>query len=295
MGSPPLDVSAIVPDDAAVLNMDNAVSMLGRRRLVSYKHDGMPFIVQLLDYLHDDLPRLGIEVAGRLVGENNAGPRNQSPGNRHALLFAAGKLARLMISPMRQTDRGHRFLRQTVPGRRRDVRIYQRQLNVIKHGCLRKQVESLKNEPELLIADLRYFLFGIVSHRLAFEEIVAGSVIIKETQDLQQGRLARAGRPHNRDEFARLHGKAYAVENRRLDFPVPVHLGQIVDFNERHGLFFFSKDNDLVSFGNPFDDFNIAVGALQAGLDRDLDDFFALQDLDELLAVFSDNGPLRNS
>ena len=42
----------------------------------------------------DHLPRLPVEVAGRLVGQEQHGLVDQGPGDGHALLFAARQLAR---------------------------------------------------------------------------------------------------------------------------------------------------------------------------------------------------------
>ncbi len=48
--------------------------------------------------------RFRIEISGRLVGEKNLGTIDESTGERHALLFAAGKLGGIMIHALRQSD-----------------------------------------------------------------------------------------------------------------------------------------------------------------------------------------------
>ena len=47
---------------------------------------------------------LRVELAGRLVGEHQDRLLHQGPGDRHALLFAAGKLVRAVVEPLTQAD-----------------------------------------------------------------------------------------------------------------------------------------------------------------------------------------------
>jgi hypothetical protein len=53
----------------------------------------------------DDLrPGGGIEIAGRLVGQQKLRPRGEGARQRHALLFAAGKVFRVMPQPFPEAD-----------------------------------------------------------------------------------------------------------------------------------------------------------------------------------------------
>ena len=47
---------------------------------------------------------LGVEVAGRLVGEQDARPVDQGPGDGGPLHLAAGQLARPVLEPMAEAD-----------------------------------------------------------------------------------------------------------------------------------------------------------------------------------------------
>ncbi len=59
---------------------------------MSYQDHGAPLGRQTPKQSQNQLARVGIEVAGRLVGSDNLGSVDQSPGNGHALLLTAGKL-----------------------------------------------------------------------------------------------------------------------------------------------------------------------------------------------------------
>ena len=74
-------------------------------RIVRHKHQRGPgAAIQFEHDLDDSAARLGVEIAGRLVGEKNLGPIDKSAGQRDALLFAAGKLGRIMIDALGQPD-----------------------------------------------------------------------------------------------------------------------------------------------------------------------------------------------
>ena len=60
--------------------------------------------MQLVEQAHHVRARSGIEVARRLVRQQQGRPAGQRPRNRHALLLAAGKLGRLVIHAVKQAD-----------------------------------------------------------------------------------------------------------------------------------------------------------------------------------------------
>ena len=55
--------------------------------------DRRAFFVQLLEHVHDLFALAGVEISGRLIGENNPGICHYSAGYPHKLLLATGKLA----------------------------------------------------------------------------------------------------------------------------------------------------------------------------------------------------------
>ena len=47
---------------------------------------------------------LGVELAGRLVGQDEERLLDQGPGDRHALLLAAGELVGAVVEPVAEAD-----------------------------------------------------------------------------------------------------------------------------------------------------------------------------------------------
>ena len=59
--------------------------------------------------VHDLVGGLRVEVAGRLVGQQDRRVVDQRARDRHALLLAAGELARVVVLAVRQAERGERL------------------------------------------------------------------------------------------------------------------------------------------------------------------------------------------
>src|SRR3954469_15518403 len=64
-------LSVLVASDHAVAVGDHAVRVLGDVVLVSNHDDGVPLRVQAVHQGHDLVTRFGVEISGRLVGQND--------------------------------------------------------------------------------------------------------------------------------------------------------------------------------------------------------------------------------
>ena len=65
--------------------------------VVGDEHDRPAGGVELVEQGHDVGAGVAVEVAGRLVGEDERGLGDERPGDRDALLLAAGQLGRLVV------------------------------------------------------------------------------------------------------------------------------------------------------------------------------------------------------
>src|SRR4051794_19750369 len=80
-----------VVDDQAVAHPDDPLGVLGDVVLVGDQDDRLARVVEPAEHVHDLVARLGVEVAGRLVGQDDVGVVDQRAGDRHPLLLAAGE------------------------------------------------------------------------------------------------------------------------------------------------------------------------------------------------------------
>ena len=88
----------------------------------------------------------GVEVAGGLVGEDDRRLAGQGAGHGHALLLAAGELARAVAQPVAEADGGHDLVE---PGLvRLGAGQRQRQDDVLLGAERGDQVEGLEDEAD---------------------------------------------------------------------------------------------------------------------------------------------------
>src|SRR6266508_668894 len=130
-------------DHAAVGQEDDRVRVPGRDRIVRHHGDALAELVDSTPQESEDLgagPR--VEVARRLVGENDVWPRGERPGDGNALLLPARQLTRPMVEPVGEADRVHH---RVEPPRVRPLpRQSERQHDVLGRAHRRNQVERLE-------------------------------------------------------------------------------------------------------------------------------------------------------
>ena len=93
--------------------------------------------------------RLRVEVARRLVGEQQRRVGDDRARDRDALLLPAGELPRIVLLAVAEADdveRGHHVLAALLL---REVREQQRQLDVLERGEHRNQVVELEDEADV--------------------------------------------------------------------------------------------------------------------------------------------------
>src|SRR5271169_5704879 len=67
----------LVALDLAVADVNHAIGVIGDVTLVGHEDDGVALLVQLRKEPHDVLARRGVEVARRLVGQEDRGPHDE--------------------------------------------------------------------------------------------------------------------------------------------------------------------------------------------------------------------------
>src|SRR5262245_42390608 len=133
------------PEDHVAAGVDGDV------RLVRDEDDGLALVVQALEDAHDLLRGAGIQVAGRLVGQDQLRVVDERAGDRDALLLSARELARVVVPAVREADdleAPHRLLAPPI-GAMAVGRVDQRQLDVVERGGPREQIERLEDEANL--------------------------------------------------------------------------------------------------------------------------------------------------
>ena len=73
---------------------------------------------RLEEFGEDDVGGMLVEIAGRLVGEDQRRPVGERAGDRDALLLAARQLGRAMVEPLGEAERAEQLLGPLARGSR---------------------------------------------------------------------------------------------------------------------------------------------------------------------------------
>ncbi len=108
----------------------------------------------------------------------------------------------------------------------------ERQHQVLLGGEHRQQVEELEDEAELLAAQLGQLAVVEAGDLLAVEQDGAGGRLVEAGEDVHQGRLAGARRPHDRGEAAALEAGADLDQGVDRGVALAVAAGHAVGFDD---------------------------------------------------------------
>src|SRR5262245_44633600 len=210
-----------VGDDPAIAQGQQAVRVDRRLRSVGDHHHGL---LELVDGLPKQaqyvLGRLRIQVAGRLVGKDDGGTRDQRAGHGDPLLLAAGELGRQVVAAVLQPDRREQLIEPLLV--RLPAGNRQRQDQVLLGRQDGQQVEELEDEAELVAAQLRQVSVVELGDVGPVDQDPATGRAIEPGEHMEQGGLPRAGRAHDRREAVALELHAHVTQrvDRGVTFPV---------------------------------------------------------------------------
>ena len=195
--------------------------------------------IEVEDEFDDALARLGVEVACRLVGEEERGPVDERPRQRHALLFAAGKLRGIMPLAVFEAhlpqevrrlpgQHGRRFPRATPAQFGGDHHVFQR-------GQRRHELEVLEHEARVLVADPRAGVLVQSFQRQPASLHRAARGAVQPGAESQQRRLAAARRPDDGAGRPGRQRKTDPLQHRQFTVAAAVGFGQLLDFEDGRG------------------------------------------------------------
>ena len=166
-------------------------------------------------------PVARVEVAGRLVGEQHVGAVGQRPGDRHALLLAAGELRRQVAQAVAEADPLEQLARPGAALGRREARRRERRLHVPSAVSVGMRLNCWKTNPMRSRRSAASSRSPIRLEAAALEAHLAGRRAVQRAEQLQQRRLARAGRAGDDDHLAVVDPQVDAVDGATCVAPLP--------------------------------------------------------------------------
>ena len=202
-------------------------------------HSEPALAVQVAQQFEHALAVGGVEVAGRLVGQQDLGPAGQGTGDGRPLHLAAGELGRQMGEPVPEPDSVEQvvpFLLQPpalAPVRPEAMADQLRHEHVLEGGQLGQQVIKLEDESERAVAMLVALAIGEIVDPFAVEQYFTRVGCVEQAEQVEQRALARAAGSHDGDHLSALDVEVDPAENRDLVLPFPVAL--VIDHVPRDG------------------------------------------------------------
>jgi hypothetical protein len=116
--------------------------------------EGAALLRELGEDAHDVAAGRGVEVSGRLVGEQDVGVHCERAGDRHPLHLTTGELGGFVFGSVRESHALEKLGGALAPLLGGDSAEEQRHLHVLEGRDLRKQVEVLEDEAHAAVADI---------------------------------------------------------------------------------------------------------------------------------------------
>ena len=176
---------------------------------MSHDDDGCPVGLDAVEQRRDLLAGRVIELAGRLVGEQQARAVGQRAGNRDALRLTAGQLGGPVVAAVREPDVVEKLRGALPPIRARHPGLGLRHLHVLGRGQHRRRKKRWKTNPMLRSRSALRSASGSVPHRPPVEQQRAARGRVHAPKDMQQRGLPAAGGTANRQVLAALDSQRH--------------------------------------------------------------------------------------
>ena len=186
-------------------------------------------LAQALARVPQEIEDLGsggvVQVAGRLIGEQDRGLGGQCTRQRDPLLLAGGELVRALPGKGREAHQLEERIHPLPMLGKRFAGNQERECHVLRHVQERDQVEELEDESGLGAARERGLLVIELADVDPIDDHLAAGRLIEAAEEMQHGRLSGPGAAHDRHELALGDGQGYpsqsldraATERKALD------------------------------------------------------------------------------
>src|SRR5215469_12679341 len=174
-----------------------------------------------------------VEIAGRLVAEQDFGIVGERADDRDTLLLAAGKPRRAVSGSRAETDAFEQLRRLAAGAASRDAGNHLRQHHVFERRELWQQMMKLIHEPDMRAPEQGPPLVGEAAAILAADQHRPAVWALEQPRDMEQGRLAGARRTDQRNDFPPLQRKVDAVQHRQLGSDLPEHPAHLPQLQHR--------------------------------------------------------------
>jgi hypothetical protein len=221
-------------ENSSVRQMDGALTLPRQLGIVGDQHQGRAVPRLCREQQIDHLPAGGaVEIAGRLIGENQLRRRAEGARQCHALLLAAGKLRRIMVQPVTEPDR-----LQFDPRAGEGIGAageFQRNGDILERRHRRHQMKGLEDDADIVAAKQRQRVFVHAGEIRIADTHGAARRAFQAGDDHDHGRLAGAGGADHAEAFAFVDGQIDAAQDLHRAGRARQRQMNIMQLDERGG------------------------------------------------------------
>ena len=195
--------AGVLVENFTVDDVDLTVALVGEVLIVrdDNQRDAL-LLVEAEKQVLDAFASSGIEVTGRLVGEDDFWIIDDGASDTDALFLAAGKVVSLVFGLVGELNDFERLEGAAATFAETDAIDFERQNDVVEHGIVGVHKEALEDEAELFVAELVELTSMQFAGVFAVKFDGAFGRLVEKRQEMHQGGLAGAGFADNRDGFA---------------------------------------------------------------------------------------------
>src|SRR5690606_4303653 len=168
-------------------------------------------LVEALEQPHDLERQLGVEIAGRLVGDEDVRAARDGPRDADALLLAGRERDRRVALVAEEADQIERGAHAPFDLARAEAQDHERQRDVVEDRAVVEQLVVLEDDADAL-AEARDRAPGEARRVLAVDDDRAARRLLDQRDELEQRALSRARRPGQEGHLAPLQVKAHAAK-----------------------------------------------------------------------------------
>src|ERR1051326_6286526 len=172
-----------------------------------------------------------MKVSRGLVREQEPGLVYDGTGNADKLLLASGKLVGIQIFFGDDLKTVQSVSNQSLPLFARDIFVGKGQVDVFLHGKVVEEMIALEDHADVAFGNFAALLALHGMDGFLSKPVFTFPTVIEQGEDIQQGRLAGAGRSHNSDEFAFANFEVNAAQDPGLPGGSFVTAFQILQLN----------------------------------------------------------------
>ncbi len=187
----------------ALIQPQNAMAPSCKRKIMgSNQRRQLMVSVQFCHQFKNHLTGASVEIAGRLVSQQDLWPGNERPCQCKTLLLSTGKLSRTMMPAGFESDLAQPSCRFGFGGSQSLSASEQRHGDILKSGEFREKVVKLPHIADFAVTKFSCGILGKRIHLGICAVYGTRGGTIKSGKDVQQGTLAGSGLPDDREHRA---------------------------------------------------------------------------------------------